>query len=142
MAGRFSGTVRRGNGDPRRLALVSRRAYRPDMRAIALFSCLALISCAQWPDLPPSDTVSRAEWPRLLPLDSVLSMPPESAEPPEEAAARLSARAESLRARAAVLRAPVASPESFEELRARADLLRGPVEDEEAFEALRTRLAR
>lgn len=86
---------------------------------MAFASLLVLTACSAWPTLPEgSPEASRAPWPRLLPLDSLLGdLPP--GEATDEVAAELTARADALRRRATVLRAPVPDADAFEELRQR-----------------------
>lgn len=92
----------------------------PDMRWAAAFPiCVFLTACGGWHDLDePVGATQSASWPGLLPLSDLMA---DSEEPVsgEEDALVLSARAESLRRRAAVLRTPVADADAFEALRAR-----------------------
>jgi hypothetical protein len=87
--------------------------------ASAISICLLLTACGGWHDL--DERVSPAQtrdWPRLLPLSDLLAGREEPVSG-EEDALRLSARADALRRRAAVLRTPVGDADAFEALRAR-----------------------
>ena len=68
---------------------------------------LLLCACAQFPELDSTRTpgVATAPYPRLVPFETVLDAPPPRATP--EAQAGVASRAESLRARAERLTAPV-----------------------------------
>lgn len=90
------------------------------MRWAAAFSiCVFLAACGGWHDLDePVGPAQLGAWPGLLPLSDLLSGGEEPVSG-EEDALRLSARAEALRSRAAVLRTPVADADAFEVLRAR-----------------------
>ena len=89
------------------------------MRRIRLVICLGLAACAQWP--LPEETGGRATtgtWPELLPLSQSLPNPqPVTDANPDEQAQALLDRAAALRARARLMRRPVADQAAFERLR-------------------------
>lgn len=90
------------------------------MRRLAFVLLLASpVACTDWPDIAAGSSSRAAEgWPGLLPMNDVL---PETDPGPagEAETERLLARAGALRARAALLRAPVSGEAEFEALRAR-----------------------
>ena len=91
------------------------------MRRIApcLLCCLALAACGAWPDVPlgvqrdPGGT-----WPVLRPSAELLAEAPPVTQD-DQAAENLNSRAEALRRRADLMRAPVPDGDAFEALRAR-----------------------
>ena len=84
----------------------------------ALIASLSLGACSDWPDTGlQSDAARNAPWPRLVPISDVLAVPADRiAEGDTEA---LVARAAALRARADILRQPVAGDAAFEAMRQR-----------------------
>lgn len=90
------------------------------MRLIVMISLvLGLAACGDWPNVPGTAGNRSEGWPALAPLSDVergLATVPGA---PEEEATRLAARADALRRRAAILRAPVPDQDAFEALRAR-----------------------
>lgn len=88
-------------------------------RTASLALALALCACGAWPDLPEAaERTSTGGWPRLQPLDELIGdTAPGSAS--DEAALELTARADALRRRAELLRAPVPDADAFEALRLR-----------------------
>lgn len=90
------------------------------MPRVAALSFVLLAACGEWPDSggPP---ISRApgDWPEFLPLTELLADPGPAPEGEEAATRALLARAEALRARAALLRTPIAGQDDFDALRAR-----------------------
>ncbi|NNL74514.1 MAG: hypothetical protein HKP29_14220 [Silicimonas sp.] len=90
------------------------------MRAVlSIFVAFGLAGCGDWPDLPDTPGSRSGGWPRLAPLSDLergLGAPTAAS---DEDAARLAARAEALRRRAAVLRTPVPDQDAFDALRAR-----------------------
>lgn len=89
------------------------------IRIVAPIAFCILTACGDWPEVPGSVAQGRSgSWPALVPLTDVIGLPTEGATGQDEAG-RLDARADALRARAAVLRAPVPDSDAFEALRAR-----------------------
>lgn len=87
-------------------------------RLAALPLMFLLAACGAWPDVPaPGAQGGTGAWPALVPLSEVIAAQPEGATG-EADATELSARAEALRRRADLLRAPVADGDAFEALRA------------------------
>lgn len=84
-------------------------------RLILLTFLLLLAACADWPDVPASETAEATDWPVLLPLDEIGAGPDD----PERDASNeaLLRRAEGLRNRAAVLRQPIEDDDAMERLR-------------------------
>ena len=85
------------------------------VRIAAGFLPLVLASCISWPDIPESASVASSEWPSLAPLDEIGEDPVDLDR--EMATERLIARSERLRARADLLRRPVADDDAMERLR-------------------------
>ncbi len=89
------------------------------MRRMTVISTILLLaSCADWPDVDaPRPSRAVVDWPELIPLSD---LPTAGGTREEDDANRaLMARAEALRARAALLRRPVPDSAAFERLRAR-----------------------
>jgi hypothetical protein len=84
--------------------------------AALLASALALVGCAQFPQVDAFPSVgSASEPPALLPLDGLLA---QAAGPSvaEDAGAALAARAARLKARARAMRGPVLDPQTRDRL--------------------------
>ncbi len=79
------------------------------MSRAALLFCLALAGCTQFPELDAvvSPSAKSAPYPRLQPLDDILAQANASTTDPVAVSANLAARVAALRARAAVLGAPI-----------------------------------
>ncbi len=94
------------------------QAMRIGPTFVLLFGVLA--ACGDWPDIetPGASRGTIGDWPVLGSLSNGNSSGP-AADPQNDAGEALSARATSLRARAAILRTPVADQAAFEALRAR-----------------------
>jgi len=91
--------------------------FRRSAPALLFFLAAA---CASWPDLGlVSPSARSAGWPPLLPLSG--SMYDGAATPAltDDGATQTVARADALRARAALLRAPISDSADIERLRAR-----------------------
>ncbi len=91
---------------------------------ICLLLSFILASCGDWPDVGGETGRARStEWPTLLPLAGILDaqtgVQSGGAQSGAAEGEALAARAAGLRARAAVLRTPVADDQAFEALRAR-----------------------
>ena len=87
--------------------------------AVSILAFLALTACADWPDTGAQAPVNRdAGWPDLLPLSQIVQSDAVPAERSETAPA-LAARANALRARAALLRRDAGTQAEMDALRAR-----------------------
>lgn len=80
---------------------------------------LTLAACGSFPAFEGSATAQRAPYPQLLPLSAFFGDRKGPATNVNNPSERLEARANRLRARAAILRAPVRDPDDLEAIRAR-----------------------
>lgn len=86
--------------------------------AVIICVGLTLSACVDWPDIPGETSQAQdAPWPTLRPLSEVLSGTTGTISVLD--GETLAARASALRARADVLRRPVADDAAFEAMRAR-----------------------
>ena len=84
---------------------------------MALF--ISLAACGGWPVLPETARQSQGgTWPELLPMSEIMESSA-SSDISDDDARQLVARADALRRRASILRAPVPDGAAFEALRQR-----------------------